>query len=188
MRAGKAASAAEAARREGRKIHHRHRGTPQRYSGSDLVGLTAVWQSVLESLRSAWADFCARTCRNSFCAFAARATVWQGFFRGGSRVWEQPLARRSLMVVQRALALLDTRSGRPCGHAQAVGRLRPADVTALRRMAERRRHRFGAGARCCSSVLVQLFDLLGALWTAHLQPLGNELAVLRGMAGINAVC
>ena len=24
-------------------------------------------------------------------------------------------------------------------------------------------------------VLVQLFDLLGALWTAHLQPLWNEL-------------
>ena len=57
-----------------------------------------------------------------------------------------------------------------------MGRLRPADSG---RLAQGWQNVVGIVLALWSEVLqpvlVQLFDLLGALWTAHLQPLWNEL-------------
>lgn len=52
-KAAEAAAKAEKAARSTTGTAARRSGT----AGSDLSGLTAVWQSVLESLRGAWADF-----------------------------------------------------------------------------------------------------------------------------------
>lgn len=52
-KAAEAAAKAEKAARSTSGTAARRSGT----AGSDLSGLTAVWQSVLESLRGAWADF-----------------------------------------------------------------------------------------------------------------------------------
>ena len=75
--AAEAAAKAEKAEKAARSTT----GTAARRSGtagSDLSGLTAVWQSVLESLRSAWADFWAYL-QEFFAPFAAAwQTVWQG--------------------------------------------------------------------------------------------------------------
>lgn len=62
----KAAAKAEKAARSTSGTAARRSGT----AGSDLSGLTAVWQSVLESLRSAWADFWAYL-QEFFAPFAA---------------------------------------------------------------------------------------------------------------------
>ena len=69
----KAAEAAAKAEKAARSTAARRSGT----AGSDLSGLTAVWQSVLESLRSAWADFWAYL-QEFFAPFAAAwQTVWR---------------------------------------------------------------------------------------------------------------
>lgn len=73
-KAAEAAAKAEEAARSTTGTAARRSGT----AGSDLSGLTAVWQSVLESLRGAWADFWAYL-QEFFAPFAAAwQTVWQG--------------------------------------------------------------------------------------------------------------
>ena len=102
-KAAAAAAKAEKAARSTTGTAARRSGT----AGSDLSGLTAVWQSVLESLRSAWADFWAYL-QEFFAPFAAAwQTVWQGLSAAAAGVWEQLCAALST-VVQPALALLDT--------------------------------------------------------------------------------
>ena len=102
-KAAEAAAKAEKAARSTTGTAARRSGT----AGSDLSGLTAVWQSVLESLRGAWADFWAYL-QEFFAPFAAAwQTVWQGLSAAAVGVWEQLCAALST-VVQPALALLDT--------------------------------------------------------------------------------
>lgn len=102
-KAAEAAAKAEKAARATAGTAARRSGT----AGSDLSGLTAVWQSVLESLRGAWADFWAYL-QEFFAPFAAAwQAVWQGLSAAAAGVWEQLCAALST-VVQPALALLDT--------------------------------------------------------------------------------
>lgn len=90
QKAAEAAAKAEKAARATTGTAARRSGT----AGSDLSGLTAVWQSVLESLRSAWADFWAYL-QEFFAPFAAAwQTVWQGL---SAAAWQRsaPAGRRS---------------------------------------------------------------------------------------------
>lgn len=176
----KAAEAAAKAEKAARSTT----GTAARRSGtanSDLSGLTAVWQSVLESLRSAWADFWAYL-QEFFAPFAAAwQTVWQGLSAAAAGVWEQLCAALST-VVQPALALLDTVwQGLWAGMEQAWAAYGQPILDGL---AQGWQNVVGIVSALWSEVLqpvlVQLFDLLGALWTAHLQPLWNELTACLG--------
>lgn len=163
----KAAAKAEKAARSTSGTAARRSGT----AGSDLSGLTAVWQSVLESLRGAWADFWAYL-QEFFAPFAAAwQTVWQGLSAAAAGVWEQLCAALST-VVQPALALLDTVwQGLWAGMEQAWAAYGQPILDGL---AQGWQNVVGIVSALWSEVLqpvlVQLFDLLGALWTAHLQP------------------
>ncbi len=109
---------AEAAAKAAKKAARSTTGTAARRSGtagSDLSGLTAVWQSVLESLRGAWADFWAYL-QEFFAPFAAAwQTVWQGLSAAAAGVWEQLCAALSTVVSPRWRCW--TRSGRGFGRA-----------------------------------------------------------------------
>ena len=176
-KAAEAAAKAEKAARSTTGTAARRSGT----AGSDLSGLTAVWQSVLESLRSAWADFWAYL-QEFFAPFAAAwQTVWQGLSAAAAGVWEQLCAALST-VVQPALALLDTVwQGLWAGMEQAWAAYGQPILDGL---AQGWQNVVGIVSALWSEVLqpvlVQLFDLLGALWTAHLQPLWNELTACLG--------
>lgn len=176
-KAAEAAAKAEEAARSTTGTAARRSGT----AGSDLSGLTAVWQSVLESLRGAWADFWAYL-QEFFAPFAAAwQTVWQGLSAAAAGVWEQLCAALST-VVQPALALLDTVwQGLWAGMEQAWAAYGQPILDGL---AQGWQNVVGIVSALWSEVLqpvlVQLFDLLGALWTAHLQPLWNELTACLG--------
>ena len=177
QKAAEAAAKAEKAARSTTGTAARRSGT----AGSDLSGLTAVWQSVLESLRGAWADFWAYL-QEFFAPFAAAwQTVWQGLSAAAAGVWEQLCAALST-VVQPALALLDTVwQGLWAGMEQAWAAYGQPILDGL---AQGWQNVVGIVSALWSEVLqpvlVQLFDLLGALWTAHLQPLWNELTACLG--------
>ena len=176
-KAAEAAAKAEKAARSTTGTAARRSGT----AGSDLSGLTAVWQSVLESLRGAWADFWAYL-QEFFAPFAAAwQAVWQGLSAAAAGVWEQLCAALST-VVQPALALLDTVwQGLWAGMEQAWAAYGQPILDGL---AQGWQNVVGIVSALWSEVLqpvlVQLFDLLGALWTAHLQPLWNELTACLG--------
>lgn len=171
QKAAEAAAKAEKAARSTTGTAARRSGT----AGSDLSGLTAVWQSVLESLRGAWADFWAYL-QEFFAPFAAAwQTVWQGLSAAAAGVWEQLCAALST-VVQPALALLDTVwQGLWAGMEQAWAAYGQPILDGL---AQGWQNVVGIVSALWSEVLqpvlVQLFDLLGALWTAHLQPSGTS--------------
>ena len=177
QKAAEAAAKAEKAARSTTGTAARRSGT----AGSDLSGLTAVWQSVLESLRGAWADFWAYL-QEFFAPFAAAwQTVWQGLSAAAAGVWEQLCAALST-VVRPALALLDTVwQGLWAGMEQAWAAYGQPILDGL---AQGWQNVVGIVSALWSEVLqpvlVQLFDLLGALWTAHLQPLWNELTACLG--------